>query len=90
MQSSLEPFIRSLSAVVIRYFQAAASQIQSLLRGRKDRQETDYKRAFRELHRFMLLLNILPGIPTEVGFGLSPIVCHPSRTNALPLLPCSA
>lgn len=28
--------------------QAAASQIQSLLRGRKDRQETDYKRAFRE------------------------------------------
>jgi len=27
-------------------WQAAASQIQSLLRGRKDRQETDYKRAF--------------------------------------------
>mmetsp|Transcript_4543 Transcript_4543/g.10913 ORF Transcript_4543/g.10913 Transcript_4543/m.10913 type:complete len:919 (+) Transcript_4543:74-2830(+) len=39
-------YVQRHGVLSINSWQAAASQIQSLLRGRKDRQETEYKRAF--------------------------------------------
>ena len=39
-------YVQKHGVLPINSWQAAASQIQSLLRGRKDRQETEYKRAF--------------------------------------------
>mmetsp|Transcript_6032 Transcript_6032/g.14724 ORF Transcript_6032/g.14724 Transcript_6032/m.14724 type:complete len:938 (+) Transcript_6032:50-2863(+) len=39
-------YVQRQGVLPVNSWQAAANQIQSMLRGRKDRQETDYKRAF--------------------------------------------